>query len=66
MADWSVHNKCSNADRKCEFMNIVFLEADSLGSDVNLEEFNELGNVMIYRRSELLKTGRGYVKQISL
>lgn len=55
MADWSVHNKCGNADRKCEFMNIVFLEADSLGSDVNLEEFNELGNVMIYRRSELLK-----------
>lgn len=29
-------------------MNIVFLEAQSLGGDMDLTPFNELGNVTVY------------------
>ncbi|MDE7299234.1 MAG: hydroxyacid dehydrogenase, partial [Lachnospiraceae bacterium] len=33
-------------------MKIVFMEADTLGSDVNLSRFEELGEVAVYGKSE--------------
>ena len=32
-------------------MNIVFLETDTLGTDMNFDRFSELGEVTLYKRS---------------
>ena len=43
----AVYNSDKQQERR-HFMNIVFLEADNLGSDMDLKRFFELGEVTIY------------------
>ncbi len=38
----------SDQEKEDQILKIVFLEADSLGTDMNLEQFSKLGEVVIY------------------
>lgn len=50
--DKQTAERCPGMGQKTgEMMNIVFLDADSIGSDIDLSGFDQLGNVTIYGHS---------------